>query len=108
MRVFPIFRSNYENNLDRNIGPRERPKFSRHYGLNNDANVFSGGTKDEIQYTIYSVLDALERNPERRFNQVEITFFWRWWRKASQKDQEQMRAVIRSGQFNFLSGKVLI
>ena len=31
LRVFPIFRSNYENNLDRNIDPRERPKFSRHY-----------------------------------------------------------------------------
>ena len=25
------------------------------YGLNNDANVFSGGTKGGIQYTIYSV-----------------------------------------------------
>ena len=32
LRVFPIFRSNYANNLDRNIDPRERPKFSRHYG----------------------------------------------------------------------------
>ena len=31
LRVFPIFRSNYENNLDRNFNPRERPKFSRHY-----------------------------------------------------------------------------
>ena len=31
LRVFPIFRSNYENNFDRNIDPRERPKFSRHY-----------------------------------------------------------------------------
>ena len=59
-------------------------------------------TKGGIQYTIYSVLDALERNPERRFNQVEIAFFWRWWLEASQKDQERMRAVIRSGQFNFL------
>ena len=29
---FPIFRSNYENNLDRNIDPRERPLFSRHNG----------------------------------------------------------------------------
>ena len=26
---FPIFRSNYENNLDQYIGPRESPKFSR-------------------------------------------------------------------------------
>ena len=31
MRVSPIFPSNYENNLDRNINPRENPKFSRHY-----------------------------------------------------------------------------
>ena len=31
VRVFPIFRSNYENNLDKKIVPRERPKFSRHY-----------------------------------------------------------------------------
>ena len=75
------------------------------YGLNNDANVFSGGTKGGIQYTIYSVLDALERNPERRFNQVEMAFFWRWWREASQEDQERLRAVIRSGQFNFLLGR---
>ena len=33
LRVFPIFRSNYENNLDRNIDPREKPKFSRHYDI---------------------------------------------------------------------------
>ena len=57
---------------------------------------------------LVSVLDALERNPERRFNQVEIAFFWRWWREATQKDQERMRAVIRNGQFNFLLGRVLI
>ena len=31
---FSDFRSNYENNLDRNIDPRERPKFSRHYVIN--------------------------------------------------------------------------
>ena len=55
---------------------------------------------------LVSVLDALERNPERRFNQVEIAFFWRWWREATQKDQERMRAVIRNGQFNFLLGRI--
>ena len=39
LRVFPIFRSNYENNLDRNIDPRERPKFSRHYVYKNNISV---------------------------------------------------------------------
>ena len=28
---FPIFRSNYENNMNRNIDPWERSKFPRHY-----------------------------------------------------------------------------
>ena len=47
-------------------------------------------------------MDALERNPTRRFNQVEIAFFWRWWREANDQDQARMRSVIRNGQFNFL------
>ena len=69
-----------------------------YYGLRNDASA--GG----IQYTIESVLDALERNPSRIFNQVEIAFFWRWWREASNRDRARMTRLIHNGQFNFLLG----
>ena len=31
--VFPIFRANFENNLERKIDPRERSKFSCHYQI---------------------------------------------------------------------------
>ena len=48
LRVFPIFRSNYENNLDRNIGPREKPKFSRHYVKN------YGGVDSPLSIRIFS------------------------------------------------------
>ena len=47
-----------------------------YYGLHNDASP--GG----IQYTIDSVLDALDRNPTRIFNQVSqsipFCFFYFW------------------------------
>ena len=39
-------------------------------------NLTPGG----IQYTLDEVVEELEKNPERTFNQVEIAYFWRWWR----------------------------
>ena len=69
-----------------------------YYGTNNDK------TKGGIQYTIDSVLDALEANKSRRFNQVEIAYFWRWWREASHHDQLRMRRLIEQRRFSFLLG----
>ena len=66
--------------------------------LNNDK------SKGGIQYTIDTVLDELERNPSRRYNQVEIAYFWRWWREASQRDQLRMRKMISQRRFSFLLG----
>ena len=54
---FPIFRSNYENNLDRNIDPRETPKFSRHYDFTTITPVKQNNTQQRL--TEMSVFPAV-------------------------------------------------
>ena len=56
-----------------------------------------------FKYTIKTVIDELEKNPDRIFNQVEIAFFWRWWRESSDEDRARLTALVKNGQFHFLN-----
>ena len=56
-----------------------------------------------FKYTIKTVIDELEKNPDRIFNQVEIAFFWRWWRESSDEERARLTALVQNGQFHFLN-----
>lgn len=57
-----------------------------------------------VQYILDSVIPALEANPARKFSYVEQAFFQRYWREADASLQERIKAVVKSGQLEFLNG----
>ena len=51
-----------------------------------------------------SVLLALSQNPQRRFSYGEQAFFQRWMDTLSPSQLQQLRAVVASGQLEFING----
>ena len=47
---------------------------------------------------------ALEENPDRKFIEVEQAFFQRWWAEQSAEKQASVRALVASGQLEFING----
>jgi len=58
----------------------------------------------EVQYIFDSVLDSLTLNPDRKFIEVEVTFFARWWNEQSEARKAQTRRVVENGQLEFING----
>ncbi|CAH1973774.1 unnamed protein product [Acanthoscelides obtectus] len=57
-----------------------------------------------VQYIIESVIDALAKDPNRRFIYVETAFFWKWWIKQHDTVKAQVRRFVNSGRLEFISG----
>ncbi|GJP75491.1 hypothetical protein CLOP_g5933 [Closterium sp. NIES-67] len=57
-----------------------------------------------VQYIIETVVDQLEANPDRKFIQVEQAFFYRWWQQQSENMRNRVRALVASGQLEFVNG----
>ncbi|ODN03792.1 Lysosomal alpha-mannosidase, partial [Orchesella cincta] len=57
-----------------------------------------------VQYTLDSVVEQLQKNPNRRFIYVESAFFWRWWRNQDEEMKETVRKLINNGQLEFIMG----
>lgn len=47
---------------------------------------------------------ALEENPDRKFIEVEQAFFQRWWSEQSASKQASVKALVASGQLEFVNG----
>ncbi|UJR06766.1 hypothetical protein I4U23_011053 [Adineta vaga] len=63
-------------------------------------NIQRGG----VQYVLDSVIEALVKNPERRFIYVEIAFFWRWWNEQSNDTRNIVKELVNDGRLEFISG----
>ncbi|CAI5937065.1 unnamed protein product, partial [Closterium sp. NIES-64] len=77
-----------------------------------------------VQFILETVVDQLEANPDRRFIQVEqvtwqnaavaasplhlaeclLGFFYRWWQQQSEGMRQRVRALVHSGQLEFING----
>ncbi|CAI5521656.1 unnamed protein product [Closterium sp. Naga37s-1] len=57
-----------------------------------------------VQYIIETVIDQLETNPDRKFIQVEQAFFYRWWQQQKEDMRKRVRALVASGQLEFVNG----
>uniref|UniRef100_A0A0D3HB24 Alpha-mannosidase n=1 Tax=Oryza barthii TaxID=65489 RepID=A0A0D3HB24_9ORYZ len=67
------------------------------------------GTNNSIQgacvmNTLDSVVDALIRDPARKFVFAEQAFFQRWWAEKSPKIQAIVHKLVDSGQLEFING----
>uniref|UniRef100_A0AC34RGC3 Glycoside hydrolase family 38 N-terminal domain-containing protein n=1 Tax=Panagrolaimus sp. JU765 TaxID=591449 RepID=A0AC34RGC3_9BILA len=67
-------------------------------GFNNDQ------VKVGVQYIIDSVLNALKRNPLRKFVYAEVGFLTRWLENRSQKDVDDLISLVNNGQLEFVGG----
>lgn len=61
---------------------------------------YNGATRDIIT----NVVKELQKSPERRFPQVEIYFFQRWWREQNQQTRDAVRKLVNNGQLVFING----
>jgi lysosomal alpha-mannosidase len=50
-----------------------------------------------VQYILDSVIEALDKIPDRRFIYVEIAFFWRWWNEQTEETRNKVRQFVDDG-----------
>jgi hypothetical protein len=53
---------------------------------------------------ITSVVDALAKDPKRKFIWAEISYFEWWWREQMPGKQELARKLLKNGQLQFVTG----
>ncbi|XP_039159660.1 alpha-mannosidase [Eucalyptus grandis] len=57
-----------------------------------------------VENVLDSVVEALSRDPNRKFIFAEMAFFQRWWLEQSPETKEQMRKLVNAGQLEFING----
>ncbi|KAF6993710.1 hypothetical protein CFC21_010565 [Triticum aestivum] len=57
-----------------------------------------------VMNTLDSVVDALARDPGRKFVVAEQAFFQRWWVEKSPQIQAMVHKLVDSGQLEFING----
>ncbi|TYH29199.1 hypothetical protein ES288_A02G204700v1 [Gossypium darwinii] len=57
-----------------------------------------------VQNVLDSVVDALLRDPNRKFVFAEMAFFQRWWTEQSSEIQEQVKELVDAGRLEFVNG----
>ncbi len=70
---------------------------------------YFSGTNQTIQSAavrdiLDSILDALEKKPERVFTYIEQAFFMRWWRQLDAPTRARVKKLVASGQLAFANG----
>ncbi|KAK3410473.1 hypothetical protein EUGRSUZ_J02454 [Eucalyptus grandis] len=57
-----------------------------------------------VENVLDSVIEALARDPNRKFVFAEMAFFQRWWLEQSPEMQELVRKLVNAGQLEFING----
>ncbi|XP_043485751.1 lysosomal alpha-mannosidase isoform X1 [Polistes fuscatus] len=60
--------------------------------------------KAGVQYILDSVIEALLKNPDRRFIYVETAFFWKWWLRQNDNVKKDVRMLINTGRLEIIGG----
>ena len=68
------------------------------YGSHED--IYKAG----VQYIIDSVVDHLQKNPNRTYTYVEMAFFSKWWDQASADQRAAAKELVSSGRLTFSNG----
>ncbi|XP_018575534.1 lysosomal alpha-mannosidase isoform X2 [Anoplophora glabripennis] len=58
----------------------------------------------KVQYIISSVVTYLQENPDRRFIQVETSYFYMWWNLQNDATKSQVRQLINEGRLEIANG----
>eukprot|EP01121_Diplochlamys_sp_Union-15-3_P011954 TRINITY_DN3519_c0_g1_i4.p1 TRINITY_DN3519_c0_g1~~TRINITY_DN3519_c0_g1_i4.p1 ORF type:complete len:964 (+),score=220.79 TRINITY_DN3519_c0_g1_i4:163-2892(+) len=57
-----------------------------------------------VQYILDTTIDALIRDPTKKFIYVEIAFFSRWWEEQTPETQAAVRQLVNEGRLEFVNG----
>ncbi|EDW37366.1 GL26214 [Drosophila persimilis] len=57
-----------------------------------------------VQYIIDTVISELIKNPDRRFIQVETSFFAKWWQEQPETTKLVVKKLVNEGRFEFTGG----
>uniref|UniRef100_A0A1B6EBV4 Glycoside hydrolase family 38 N-terminal domain-containing protein n=3 Tax=Clastoptera arizonana TaxID=38151 RepID=A0A1B6EBV4_9HEMI len=57
-----------------------------------------------VQYIIDSIIEALVKNPSRRFVYVESAFFWKWWQLQNENIRNKVKNLVNEGRLEFIGG----
>lgn len=58
----------------------------------------------QVQYVLDTVIDQLEKDPNKHFIYVEVAFFIRWWREQTPEKQDSVKRLVANGQLEFING----
>lgn len=76
--------------------------------LKNVDEYFAGTKKDiqdaKVHFILDSVIESLQKSPDRKFIYVEISFFKMWWDIQSDPIKEIVRNLVYNGQLEFING----
>ena len=57
----------------------------------------NGIEKAGVQYILDTVMNALKKDPDRKFIYVEMAFFSRWWREQNNATKDLVRQFVDEG-----------
>jgi alpha-mannosidase II len=66
--------------------------------------TFDDYFRSQTSGIITSIVDALAKDPKRKFIWAEISYFEWWWREQSQEKQDLAKKLLRNGQLEFVTG----
>ena len=58
----------------------------------------------DVRHVLTNVVNSLQRNKNRRFVQVEMYYFTRWWQRQTLETQNIVRSLVKNGQLSFANG----
>ncbi|WKY16346.1 hypothetical protein Q1695_001202 [Nippostrongylus brasiliensis] len=57
-----------------------------------------------VQYIYNTVMDELQKHPERRFSFAETGFLWRWYNDHNDFDKHRFQKLVKTGQIEIIGG----
>ncbi|KAG7358910.1 glycosyl hydrolase family 38 protein [Nitzschia inconspicua] len=66
--------------------------------------TFDDYFQSQTKQILTSVIQALQKQPERKFIWAEISYFEWWWREQTDSTQRSVKELLKNGQFEFVTG----
>ena len=58
----------------------------------------------DVSRILTGVMNALSRDPSKRFVWSELSFFMRWWQTLNPADKDKFKKLVANGQLEFVGG----
>ncbi|XP_013386554.1 alpha-mannosidase 2x isoform X2 [Lingula anatina] len=66
--------------------------------------TFEAYYRDQVRHILNNMVTKLEADSSRKFMYAEISFFSRWWQELDESMKGRVRRLVKSGQFEIVTG----